>query len=241
MTEDKSSIGHLPEKDKWEFDESVTEVFNDMLLKSIPNYLHMRDLVFDIGKEFVKHGTEIVDIGASRGDAVKPFVKRFGAHNTYQLIEISKPMRDAIHQNYKGYIDSGIMEVRDTDLRYDEFLSNASLVLSVLTMMFIPVEYRFKVLTNIYESLIGGGCLIMVEKILYNNPLLSDKITNLYHSWKHSNGYSEEEITRKKYSLEGVLVSLTEKSNLELLKNSGFKHVESFWKSYNFCGWIAIK
>lgn len=41
-------------KGKWEFDENVTEVFDDMLSRSIPIYDDMRKLVTNIGKHYVK-------------------------------------------------------------------------------------------------------------------------------------------------------------------------------------------
>lgn len=38
----RNSIGHLPQGDKWEFDAGVTECFEDMLRRSIPQYDVMR-------------------------------------------------------------------------------------------------------------------------------------------------------------------------------------------------------
>ena len=40
--EGKSSLGHAPGA-RWEFDESVTSAFDDMLRRSIPQYEAMRD------------------------------------------------------------------------------------------------------------------------------------------------------------------------------------------------------
>ena len=55
------------------------------------------------------------------------------------------------------------------------------------------------------------------------------------------NGYSQEQIDRKKLSLEGVLVPCTNKWNVELLHQAGFRQVDVFWRWMNFVGYIAIK
>jgi tRNA (cmo5U34)-methyltransferase len=52
--------------------------------------------------------------------------------------------------------------------------------------------------------------------------------------------YSAEEIEAKRLALEGVLVPLTARWNEQMLRNAGFRHVESIWRCMNFCGWIAV-
>lgn len=63
----------------------------------------------------------------------------------------------------------------------------------------------------------------------------------LYYNLKASNGYTQEQIERKRLSLEGVLVPVTAKWNEELLRMAGFVHVDSFWRWMNFAGWVAVK
>jgi tRNA (cmo5U34)-methyltransferase len=66
-------------------------------------------------------------------------------------------------------------------------------------------------------------------------------MVDLYYKMKSDNGYSQEQIERKRLSLEGVLVPVTAKWNEELLKQAGFKYIDCFWRWMNFAGWIAIK
>ena len=77
---------------KWVFDSAVTDVFEDMLRRSIPDYDNMRRLVFDIASRYVQPKTAIVDLGCSRGDALAPLVDRFGAQNFFVGVEVSEPM-----------------------------------------------------------------------------------------------------------------------------------------------------
>ena len=55
------------------------------------------------------------------------------------------------------------------------------------------------------------------------------------------NGYSMNEVERKKLALEGVLVPLTAQINEQFLHNAGFVQVDAFWRNLNFCAWIAVK
>jgi len=48
-------------------------------------------------------------------------------------------------------------------------------------------------------------------------------------------------LNRSKKSLEKELIPIKAKWNEELLKEAGFKNVASYWKTYNFQAWIAIK
>jgi tRNA (cmo5U34)-methyltransferase len=62
-----------------------------------------------------------------------------------------------------------------------------------------------------------------------------------YHGLKQANGYSAEQVERKRLSLEGVLVPVTARWNEELLLMAGFAQVDCFWRYLNFAGWLALK
>lgn len=234
------SVGHRP-NGKWEFDSSVASCFDDMLQRSIPDYIGMRDLVFRIGSRFVKDNTAIVDLGCSRGDALVPFIRDFGCYNKHVGVECSDAMLEVCRERFSGLIDSGVVSIQDLDLRHEFPRVSASLILSVLTLQFIPIEYRQHVLRNCYESLVSGGALILVEKVLGSNALIDELLVDEYLKMKRRNGYSEEDVLRKKLSLEGVLVPLPMEENMKMLGMEGFRSVDVFWRNMNFCGIFAVK
>lgn len=227
--------------EKWEFNSEVTGCFDDMLERSIPQYEIMRKAVSDLAMNYAKPKTDIVDLGASKGDAIDPLIQEFGAYNRFILVETSKPMVEVCRRRFKGLIDVNVVTVRDMDLRKDFPYCEASVILSVLTLMFVPINYRQNILRKCYESLNEGGALIVVEKVLGNSAEIDKIMIDLYHNKKNENGYDQESIVRKSLSLEGVLVPLTAKWNEMLLYESGFRFVDSFWRWMNFAGWIAIK
>jgi len=226
---------------KWEFNQEVTNCFDDMLERSIPQYEIMRETVENISKGFVQPKTDIVDLGASKGDAVDPLIKSFGAHNRFVLIEKSVPMFETCLEKYKGLIQCNVVDVKNMDLRFEFPSCKASVILSILTLMFVPVNYRQKILKQIYDSLIPGGAFIIVEKLIGNTNKIDELMIKHYHQKKINNGYSIDSVERKSMSLEGVLVPLTAEFNEILFKNAGFNTFDCFWRWMNFAVWILIK
>lgn len=226
---------------RWVFDADVADVFEDMLRRSIPQYDVMRETVRSVGARFVQPATAIVDLGCSRGDALDPFVREFGAHNTFCGVEISPPMAAIARARFAGYTRAGILEIRETDLRTSYPPVCASLTLAVLTVQFVPIEYRPALLRRVFEHTVAGGALVLVEKVLSQAAALDAVLTDEYYAMKRAHGYSDLQIARKRLSLEGVLVPVTAAWNEDLLRAAGFAPVECFWRWMNFAGWVAVK
>jgi tRNA (cmo5U34)-methyltransferase len=236
----ETSLGHRA-KAHWQFDESVARVFDDMLERSIPEYAAMRDLVFSLGSHFVKPNTAIVDLGAARGGSIAALLNRHGAANRYIAVEIAEPMLGALRERFRGYIDAKILAVLPLDLRLAYPGNPASLTLAILTLQFVPIEYRQNVLDHAFSATRDGGAMIVVEKILGADGGFQDLFVTRYWQMKSENGYTQDEIDRKRLALEGVLVPVTAAMNESMLRAAGFKRVECFWRWCNFAGWIAVK
>jgi len=239
-SENPTSLGHTP-RGRWEFDDSVAAVFDDMLRRSIPQYDTMRRAVFDIGSQFVQEHTDIVDLGCSRGEALAPLISKYGRRNRYVGVDVSAPMLAACRQRFGTLIDSRDVSIEELDLRHGYPEVHASLTLSVLTIQFTPTEYRQQIMRNAWDHTIQGGALILVEKVRGATGHLDTLMVDLYHRMKREAGYSQEEIDRKRLALEGILVPVTARCNEDLLAHAGFTHVDCFWRWMNFAGWVAIK
>jgi tRNA (cmo5U34)-methyltransferase len=230
-------IAHIPEG-KWQFDAEVTTIFEDMLQRSIPQYEVMRKAVTDIAVQYAADGSYIVDLGCSRGDAIASCIDSIGDRCQYLGIDISLPMVEAAQVRFK---DSSV-RIENFDLRSGyPSINNACIVLSILTIQFTPIEYRQRIVRDIFKSLHPGGVLILVEKVLGNTADIDKTMVDLYYALKGEHGYSSYEVERKRLSLEGVLVPVTAKWNEELLRNAGFEQIDTFWRWMNFAGFLAIK
>lgn len=226
---------------KWQFDGDVTDAFDDMLARSIPQYEVMRRACFDLACAYRQPKTDILDLGCSRGEAMAALVDQFGATNRFIGVEVSPAMLAAARARFQGYIDVGVVAIRDLDLRTDFPHVAASVTLCVLTLQFTPIEYRLRILKDIYDHLLPKGALILVEKVIGATADLDSQMVDIYYKLKARNGYSQEQIERKRLSLEGVLVPVTARWNEEMLAATGFRQIDCFWRWLNFCGWIAVK
>lgn len=224
---------------RWEFDQEVTDAFDDMLRRSIPQYDVMRESVFAFGRAFVRPGHAVVDLGCSRGEAMAPFVTAFSATSRFVGVETSEPMRQAAEARFASFGDR--VRILGLDLRAGYPQDKASLVLAVLTLQFVPLEHRLRVVRDAFESLCPGGAMIVVEKVLGESAALDALFVRLHHETKVRNGYGADDVARKRASLEGVLVPVTARWNVEMLRGAGFREVDCFWRWANFAAWIAIK
>ena len=138
-------------------------------------------------------------------------------------------------------IDAGVVEVRNLDLRTDYPPVASSVTLAILVLQFTPIEHRQRIVQNIYDSTVPGGAAIVVEKVLGEGAMIDSIMVDRYYAGKRRAGYTEDEIERKRLSLEGVLVPVTARWNVELLERAGFRYVDCFWRWMNFAGWLAVR
>lgn len=225
----------------WEFDAAVADGFDDMLARSIPQLATMRELVSDVAARHVRPGLSVLDLGCSRGDALAGVLDRLDlaeyrySGSRFVGVEVSAPMRDAAAR-----LLAGRGEVLDHDLRTGvPNVGPCGAVLSVLTLQFVPIEHRQRVVDGCRERLAPGGVLLLVEKVLGATARIDDEMVAAYYATKLAAGYSTEEIDRKRLSLEGVLVPITAAWNEQLLRAAGFTAVDCFWRWMNFAGWVA--
>lgn len=232
---------------RWEFDGEVAEAFEDMLERSIPWYEEMRSLTTELAVGFVPKGVAragtVVDLGASRGDALAPIVDRVGASAAYYAVEVAPPMLAALSERWPSEkVEGHGVRVLDFDLREGyPGIRPADVTLLVLALQFVPIEHRQRILRTVYRRTVPGGALILVEKVLGASADVDRKLVDRYYGLKGRNGYSGDEIERKRLALEGVLVPVTASWNEELLRTAGFEEVDCFWRWANFAGWLAIR
>lgn len=227
--------------DKWVFNEGVTRVFGEMLERSIPSYDRMRELVTNIGADYVLSkdlcGLPVLDLGCSTGEQIDRFLDVLP--NRIVGCEVSKSMLSYSMEKYCG---NERVSIFDVDICKQPFpADNCGLISSVLTIQFTPIEYRQNIIKKVYEALTDEGIFIFVEKIIGDNYDFTRTYERLYHTYKMKNGYSLHEIRDKKLKLEGVLVPVTNQFNIELLKQAGFTKIDTFWKDLNFIGYVAMK
>ena len=226
---------------RWQFDDEVANVFDNILARSIPQYETMRKACTALALRYAQPGTDIVDLGCSRGGAIADLIGQLGTRNRFIGIDVSEPMLAAARSRFAAEIEARVVDILAMDLRREYPSCQASVTLSVLTIQFTPIEHRQEILEHVYNHTVSGGAFVMVEKVIGATAALDSAMVDIYYDHKKQHGYSQDQIERKRLSLEGVLVPLTARWNEDLLAMAGFREVDCFWRWMNFAGWLARK
>jgi len=229
--------------DDFDFGKNTAVVFDDMLDRSVPFYGEIQRMVAQLAVDFAADGTAIYDLGCSTATTIAQIDRGLPPEMNVRYVGIdSSPEMLVLAE--KKLAERGVKrpcELRHGDLNANLEISNASVVLLVLTLQFVRPLHRERIIREIYEGLEPNGCLILVEKVLGENSAFNRLFINHYYEMKRKNGYSDLEIAQKREALENVLVPYRFEENKELLRGQGFRHVDTFFKWYNFCAMIAMK
>jgi tRNA (cmo5U34)-methyltransferase len=150
-------------------------------------------------------------------------------------------MLDKAREKLKALGFSRSLQLVLADLNKGVSVSNASVVMLNLTLQFVRPVFREKVIENIAEGMVPGGCLILVEKVLSEDSMINRLFIKHYYEMKKRNGYTEMEIAQKREALENILIPYHYDEDRQLLLDHGFQSVDSFFRWYNFCGIVAVK
>jgi tRNA (cmo5U34)-methyltransferase len=223
------------------FDQTVVDVFPDMIKRSVPGYATIINMIGNLAERYVQPDSLCYDLGCSLGAATLAMRHRIQTANTRIIgVDNSTAMLERCQQVIAA--DSGEIPV---DLRcnniQDVAIERASMVVLNFTLQFIPIEQRLSVLTHIYQGLLPSGVLILSEKVAFDDLPHHELMIELHHNFKRSNGYSELEIARKRSAIENVLIPETLASHRQRLRQAGFGSVDVWFQCFNFASMIAIK
>jgi len=229
---------------KWKFDSEVTQVFPDMIARSIPAYGSMRDSVVMVASHVLRRdqgNPHLLDVGCSRGDTIYEILDSLesGVEIHAVGIDSSEDMILSAEHEFRDFdnvhfVLADITEVGITPSKY-------KVITSILTAQFIPLDARQEFFNHVHTGLSSDGVFIVVEKVLGETPSSQGLLVDIYHKYKSDNGYTDEQIEEKRKALQGVLVPLRASENEAMLKDAGFSNVQRFWQCLNFAGWMAFK
>ena len=223
------------------FDESVAEVFPDMIQRSVPGYSNIITAIGMLAERFVTANSHVYDLGCSRGAATlsarrhinQPNVKIIGVDN-------SQPMVERCRQHIAAYHSDIPVEILCDDIRHIE-IKNASMVILNFTLQFLPPQDRVALLEKIHQGLNPNGVLVMSEKFRFEDEQTNNLLIDLHHQFKRANGYSELEVSQKRTALENVMRTDSIETHKARLKNVGFSHVELWFQCFKFGSMIEMK
>ena len=225
----------------FDFGEATAAVFDDMLERSVPEYRELQRMIGELAGVFAEPDTCIYDLGCSTGITLETLAGAVRLPVELVGVDFSPAMLARARARLATLERGGRLSLIQADLNEGADVKNASVVVLNLTLQFVRPLRRDFLIGEINRGLNPNGCLILVEKVLGNDPFFTRTFIRLYADMKRRNGYSDMEISRKRESLENVLVPYRVDENLELLTRNGFDRADIFFKWYNFCGMVAVK
>lgn len=238
---------HYPANpDKFEFDEEVTQVFDDMARRSIPMYEEVHSLHAAIIAEERSmylssqlhkfRSFSIVDIGASTGQLFKalydeleiPYAAPIPFTDLYAL-EPSAPMAAKIRERFphvKVFEESADRIAQLTIESFDVVCLN-------YVLQFIAVSERVSLLKKIHASIERDGLFLMSQKEKIENGF-SRCFDQRYIQMRRDNGYSQEEIDRKTAALANSMWPQSFQQTRHDLSLAGFLGVQEISRWLNF-------
>lgn len=242
-------IVHYPSNPEvFEFDKSVADIFHDMAVRSIPNYLQSHALVADIilGKLYRSEERALVlDIGTSRGYFFTALWSAFENDRNTPLpnigcigVDSSPDMLHLARADYPHvlFIDMDVSRTDNIASIDGEFdVVNMSYV-----MQFIPRKDRFNLLYAISRKMKKGGLLFLSQKYEVDTAF-SKVFDRMYRDFRMCNGYSEDEIDAKNKALRNSMWIDTKEDTEELLEDTGFFNITEICSMLQFNTIVAEK
>jgi tRNA (cmo5U34)-methyltransferase len=223
------------------FDQSVVQVFEDMIGRSVPAYNTLIAMLPVLVRQHVQPDSRCYDLGCSLGAATlamrhsinKSGVSIIAVDNSAAMVE---KCAEYLQQ------DSGNIpvEIRCEDIN-NIAIAQTSMVVMNFTLQFIEIEKRLALIEKIYCGLNKNGALLLSEKIQLEDGAEQDWMSGLHHQFKKANGYSELEISQKRSALEDVLIPETINQHKRRLQQAGFGKAIVWFQCFNFISILAIK
>lgn len=224
----------------FEFNQDVAAVFDDMIQRSVPFYREIIQRQAQLIKLFYQPESLIYDLGCSNGNLGIHLCDVMQDHFKMIAVDSSKPMLTVYEEKLASHPMKDRIELQCSDI-LSANLANASVVVLNLTLQFLPLNHRLKLLEQIYSALLPGGIFLFTEKIIHPEDSFSELQKQFYYSFKKENGYCELEISQKREALENVLIPETMDTHIARLRQIGFQKTEIWFKWFNFCSLVCQK
>lgn len=226
----------LGEVAAFQFDQSVVNVFPDMIQRSVPGYQTIISAIGLLAGRFARPGTVCYDLGCSLGAASLAMRQQIPDSCRIVAVDNSPAMIEQLAASLRGQaIDIVCADIRDT------VIANASVVVLNFTLQFIPQADRDRFLAKIYQGLLPGGVLILSEKLAFDDQRQQVLQTDMHHLFKKAQGYSDLEISQKRAALDNVLIPEPFAVHQQRLLHAGFGSAEVWFQYFNFASIIALK
>lgn len=234
----RDKVFEKPIEKKFEFDEAVASVFDDMVSRSVPFYDEVRKLVISLILAEQVEGKKVLDLGSSTAKFLLDLHSKMDVRMQLKGLDNSQAMLDRAEQKCHAFGADIELEFVDM-LSYD--YANEDIIVANYTLQFIRPMQRVELIRKLYEGLKEDGIFIFSEKVVFEDKKLDKDLIDTYYDYKKEQGYSEYEIAQKREALENILIPFTIKENIQMCKDAGFKQINTVFQWANFVTFLVKK
>ncbi len=234
----KDKVFEQPIEKKFEFDQAVASVFDDMLSRSVPFYNEVRGLIIDLINANSFENMKVLDLGSSTGKFLLELNSKKETKMILKGIDNSKAMIERSIQKSQAF-GADIEFVLGDILSYP--YESEDVIVSNYTLQFIRPIQRIELVKRLYNGLSEGGIFVFSEKITFEDKRVDKQMIDIYYNFKRSQGYSDYEISQKREALENVLIPFTIDENIAMCRDAGFSKIETIFQWANFVTFIVKK
>ena len=204
--------------------------FDDHIRKSIPTVDALYDLCHNLTASMAQDRTRVVDLGCSTGRFLRDTLKR--RNKTYVGVDLV---------DWKWETTPRVTFKQEDALTFlrDGGAKDASVVLSLFTLQFMPFSEREEVIRRVADGLVEGGIFILAEKIHLPSAGVSEVVERHLVEWKRKN-FTDKEILDKSISLAISMRRNTFEGLYENMKEH-FNSVNVVWANGAFVCMVGTK
>lgn len=240
MNKDNIYSQPLSNIDQFVFDEKVVGVFDDMINRSVPGYATIMGMIGMLAERYVQAGTQCYDLGCSLGAGTLAMQQHI-VHDDVQIVSVDNSDAMIKQAQQRVASDKGVKVDWVCDDIQNVAVINTSMVVLNFTLQFIAQEQRLDLMKRICDGMVEGGILVLSEKVDFVDENAQEFQTNMHHTYKKLQGYSDLEISQKRTALENVLVPDTLDEHVKRLRFVGFRDVHVWFQCFNFVSLVAMK
>ncbi|MGB5506554.1 MAG: carboxy-S-adenosyl-L-methionine synthase CmoA [Sulfurovum sp.] len=234
----KDKVFNKPIDKKFEFDEAVASVFDDMLTRSVPFYDEVRKLVISLILSEQEEEKKVLDLGSSTAKFLLDLHSKMDVNMKLKGLDNSQAMLDRAEQKCQAFGANIELELADM-LTYD--YDQEDIIVANYTLQFIRPMQRVELVKKLYDGLNYDGVFIFSEKVVFEDKKLDKELIDIYYEYKKEQGYSEYEIAQKREALENVLIPFSIKENIQMCRDAGFQNISTVFQWANFVTFVVKK
>jgi len=217
--------------ESWTFEsQTVVDKFDSHVREQLPWYDMVTDAVVYIVRNYLAQRKTVVDIGASTGNLMEKLIPILDDRFS-NGIAIDRSESMCIRMDEK-FPDDGIVKVDYCDVTKQD-VPDAQIYILFLTLMFIPVAERKRLMRRLIDQCEVGGCIIVVDKVADHAGYFGTVLKRLTMHFKLLQGAKPEDVLTKEMSLAGIQIPIDQKI---LGKNA-----KLFFRLGEFAGWVIEK